>query len=139
MATGIPSTRPTRRRPLPQDSLWLNSLLRPALITVMVGCINVAFVAFMAQAWPAMPGSLTWLLLALAVAGGVVGGYSATLLFRPEQRMRRFWGYRMAEFGLLLFVTRLVMWGLVDGWPTWQVMLFQPADALFSLSFILGL
>jgi hypothetical protein len=139
MATQTPSTTRAKRPPLPQDSLWLNSLLRPALITLLVGCINVAFVAFMAQAWPAMPATLTWLLLVLAGVGGIVGGYSATLLFQPEQRSRRFWGYRLAEFGLLLFVTRLIMWGVVDGWPDWQLMLYQPADALFSLSFVLAL
>ena len=121
-----------------EDTAWMGSLLRPVLITLLVGCIAVAAVGFLRHIAPALVGYYVQITLVAALISTFIGSYTTTLLVQPEQRHRRTWTFRAAEVGLILFVLRLALWLLVEGLPTLQVTLYSPLTTLFSGLFVLA-
>lgn len=127
------------RMPLRYDEIWQSSLFRPLLITLLVGCIDVALVGFLRHILPGMPITHGHLLTLLGVVSAAVGSYTTTLLIRPDQRDRRTFAYRAAELGLLLFTARALLWTVIDGWPTLNEIIYQPLGSLLSSSYVVAL
>ncbi|MEZ4836348.1 MAG: hypothetical protein R2873_30855 [Caldilineaceae bacterium] len=73
------------RIPLRYDELWQSSLFRPLLITLLVGCIDVAMVGFLRHILAGMPITHGQLLIFLGVGSAAVGSYHHQLLIRPDQ------------------------------------------------------
>lgn len=122
--------------PIQEDSAWFSSLLRPLLITLLVGCIAVAAIGFLRHIAPWLVGSYTQLTLGAALASTFIGSYTTTVLVQPAQRQRRTLGFRAAEVGLILFLLRLAVWLLAEGLPTLQATLYSPLTTLFSGPFV---
>lgn len=120
------------------DEIWLSSLFRPLLITLLIGCIDVAIVGFLRHILPGMPIVHSSILVILAVGSAFIGGYTTTLLIRPEQRERRTTGYRLAELALILLIVRIALWAVIDGWPAPAQIIYQPFSALLSGAFIVA-
>lgn len=123
--------------PVRQDEPWLRSLLRPLLIALLVGSVVVALVGFMEHAAPLRPG-FTTLVLLTATGAALIGGYTTTLLVRPAHRHQRGLGFRLAELGVLLAGLRLLLWLLVEGFPSVERMLYTPLETLISGYFVAG-
>ncbi|MBI3959744.1 MAG: DUF4129 domain-containing protein [Chloroflexi bacterium] len=121
-----------------EDTAWYGSLLRPLLITLLVGCIAVAAVGFLRHVAPAQIGYYVQITLVAALLSTFIGSYTTTLLVHPEQRHRRTWAFRAAEVGLILFLLRLAVWLLVEGLPTLQSTLYSPLTTLFSAPFVVA-
>jgi len=121
-----------------EDTAWLGSLLRPLLITVLVGCIATAAVGFLRYIAPALTGYYVPITLVAALTATFIGSYTTTLLVQPEQRHRRTWAFRAAEVGLILFLLRLAIWLLVEGLPTLQAVLYSPLTTFFSMPFVVA-
>ncbi|MEZ4640522.1 MAG: hypothetical protein R2856_37120 [Caldilineaceae bacterium] len=66
------------RIPLRYDELWQSSLFRPLLITLLVGCIDVAMVGFLRHILAGMPITHGQLLIFLGVGSAAVGSYTTT-------------------------------------------------------------
>lgn len=120
------------------DNSWNSSLLRPAVIAALVGCIVIALIAFLRHVVPGMPSAYVNILRATSIGAALVGGYTTTVLVQPGQRQRRTLNFRLAEIGLILFVTRLVLWATVEGWPPARLMLSQPIGVLLTLGFVVN-
>lgn len=120
------------------DTTWQNSLLRPALIAALIGCIIIALVAFIQHIVPSLPPTYVNILRLTSIGAALVGGYTTTLLVRPEQRQRRTLTFRLAEIGLILSITRIVLWATVEGWPAIGQMLIQPFAVLLTLGFVVN-
>ena len=118
------------------DRPWANSILRPALIAIMIACIIVAVLAFMRYAVSGIPVPFTSVMIFLGIAGALIGCASTTLLAQPGQRMRRGTGIRSAEILLLLLLVRLTSWATVGNWPTFNQILTRPIDSLFDAPFV---
>jgi hypothetical protein len=72
-----------------------------------------------------------------------VGALSSTVLAQPALRLSRTTSLRMAELGLFLIATRLLVWATVQGFPTLDEMIRAPLttviDGLFLVSaFVVG-
>jgi hypothetical protein len=128
----------TGRVPLNFDELWLSSLFRPFLISLLIGCINVAFVGFLRHIMPTMPVADAQLLVLLGVVSSLVAGYTTTHLIRPDQRDRRTTTYRTAEIALLLFLTRVLVWAFIEGWPSFNDILYHPVGSFLSGAFVIA-
>ncbi len=124
------------RPPIRYDELWLSSWLRLLLITGLVACLQLAFVAMLRRGL-SMPGRLEILLVLLPVAGAFVGALSTTVLARPRQRLRRTLGYRLAELSLLLVLARLALWWAEGGLPPLSRLLYRPLESAFDGLFLL--
>lgn len=124
--------------PVLEDSAWFRSLLRPLLITLLVGCIAVAAIGFLRHIAPWLVGYYTQITLGAALVSTFIGSYTTTLLVQPDQRHRRTLTFRAAEVGLILFVLRLAIWLLAEGLPTLQSTLYSPLTTLFSGPFVLA-
>ncbi len=134
----VPMT-PRLAQPTQYDDIWLSSLLRPLLITLLIGCINVACVGFLRHIMPDMPAAHAMLLMGMGVVGSLVGCYTTTVLINPDQRDRRRFAYRSAELGLLLFGVRVLTWAFIEGWPTWAEVIYQPLSALLTGVFVISI
>ena len=121
------------------DRAWMQSLLRPALIAVAAVCIVVAMMAFVRRLVPGLPAVYTELLIGIGALASIIGSISTTWLSQPGQRSKRNIGYRAAEYGLILGVTRLGTWAATNQWPDPEQFLLRPMDALLDGYFILGL
>jgi hypothetical protein len=125
-------------QPIKFDTAWNSSLLRPLLITVLVGCIAVAAVGLLRHLAPGLMGYYVQITLLAALASTFIGSYTTTLLIQPEQRHRRTLAFRAAEVGLILFLLRVAVWLLVEGLPSLQTTLYSPLITLFSAPFVIA-
>ncbi|MDQ3250628.1 MAG: hypothetical protein M3Q45_15660 [Chloroflexota bacterium] len=123
---------------IPYDQPWLTSLLRPLLIALMVVCIDLVLLTFIARLAPWLAGRYVPVILGLSVLAVVVGCVTTTWLIQPTQRQRRNSNYRLAEVALLLVLTRLAIWLATGAWPGLAGLLLHPLDALFDGLFITG-
>ena len=123
---------------LKSDTAWNSSLLRPVLITLLVGCIAVAAVGLLRHLAPALIGYYVQITLVAALSATFIGSYTTTLLVQPEQRHRRTLAFRAAEVGLILFLLRAAIWLLVEGLPSLQTTLYSPLTTLFSGAFVVS-
>lgn len=125
-------------QPIATDSDWIGSLLRPLLITTLVGCIAVAAIGFLRHIAPALIGYYVQITLVTALVATFVGGYTTTLLVHPDQRHRRTWAFRTAEVGLILFLLRVAIWLFAEGVPSLESTLYSPLTTLFSGPFVVA-
>jgi hypothetical protein len=75
-------------------------------------------------------------LLGVAVAAAVVGSVTTTVLAQPAQRIHRSAVYRMAELGLFLVLTRVVVWVTQSGVLSIQQMMDSPTSTLIDPLFV---
>lgn len=120
------------------DHAWQDSLLRPAVIAALVGCILVALTSFIRHIAPDLPAAFINVLRIGSIGAALVGGYTTTVLARPGQRQRRSWKHRLSEIGLILFLARAALWWAVEGWPSLGEMLLRPVGVFLSLPFIVN-
>ena len=120
------------------DHAWQDSLLRPAVIAALVGCILVALVAFIRHIGPGLPAPYINILRITSIGAALVGGYTTTVLVRPGQRQRRTMSFRLAELGLILFIARFALWSTVEGWPAPGAMVLQPFAVFLTLGFVIN-
>lgn len=133
-----PTTEPAADQPIQTDTDWIGSLLRPLLITALVGCIAVAVIGFLRHLSPALVGYYVQITLVIALVATFAGSYTTTLLVHPEQRHRRTLTFRAAEVGLLLLILRVAVWLLAEGIPTLEETLYSPLTTLFSAPFVVA-
>ncbi len=120
------------------DNAWQDSLLRPAVIAALVGCLLVALTSFVRHIGPGLPESYLNVLRITSIGAALVGGYTTTMLVRPEQRQRRTVSFRLSELGLILFSARIALWATVEGWPAPAAMVMQPFAVFLTLMFIIN-
>lgn len=120
------------------DHAWQDSLLRPAVIAALVGCILVALISFIRHIGPGLPEAYISILRITSIGAALVGGYTTTVLIRPGHRQRRTMGFRLSEFGLILFAARVALWSTVEGWPTPGAMFLQPFAVFLTLGFVIN-
>ncbi|MCZ0938625.1 MAG: DUF4129 domain-containing protein [Caldilineaceae bacterium] len=120
------------------DHAWQDSLLRPAVIAALVGCLVVALTSFVRHIGPGLPESYLNVLRITSVGAALVGGYTTTMLVRPEHRQRRTMSFRLSELGLILFTARIALWATVEGWPAPAAMVLQPFGVFLTLVFIIN-
>ncbi len=125
--------------PIRYDQPWLASLLRPTLIALMVACVDWVFLAFVARIAPFLATTYIPAMVLLSVGAAILGCVTTTVLAQPTGRERRTFGYRLAELGLLLVLTRLVIWAVTGLWPAPFLLLTQPLTTLLDGLFIVGL
>lgn len=119
------------------DRAWLNSVLRPLLVTLLIACINVALLSFLGRFIPERYAVYLQVVLAMGVFAALVGTTTTSWLGQPGQRLRRTGGYRAAELGLLLAAARLLLWLLSGGWPTLRSLVTEPLTTLLDAPFLL--
>jgi hypothetical protein len=117
------------------DDNWLGSALRPLLVLVLAACFITILGAVVRRYLPGLPPAVVLLNIVMAGVAALVAVISSTWLARPEQRLRRTAGYRLAEIAILLLIGRIALW-LVEGKvPAPVEMLEMPQESLFSGSF----
>ncbi len=112
--------------------------MRPAVIAALVGCLLVALTSFVRHIGPGLPAAYINILRITSIGAALVGGYTTTMLVRPEQRQRRSVSFRLSELGLILFVARIMLWATVEGWPAPAAMVLQPFAVFLTLKFIVN-
>jgi hypothetical protein len=120
------------------DQPWLTSLLRPTLIAVMIACVDLTLLSLIARFAPFLANDYIPTLIVISVGAGLVGCITTTWLAQPTQRQRRTTGFRLAELGLILALTRLAIWAVTGSWPTPDLFFVRPSDALFDGLFWVG-
>jgi hypothetical protein len=96
-AEGTPPGAPPTGIPIQYDQPWLASLLRPALIAIMVACVDLTLLSFIARIAPFLARTYIPAMVLLSVAAAIIGCITTTVLAQPAQRHRRTFAYRFAE------------------------------------------
>lgn len=117
---------------VPYDQPWLQSLLRPFLIAVMVACLDTALLALIARFVPALAGGYGQLVLLFSIVVTSLGCATTTYLAQPGERQRRRPAYRWVEFAFVVVATRLLLWSATGGWPTPSALIYRPIDSLID-------
>ncbi len=118
------------------DQSWLGSVLRPLLIVIMVSCLAIVLTTLMARFAVEPPRSFFVGVALLAVAAAIVGSVTTTVLAQPSRRAFRSLGYRAAELGLFLALTRIFAWVAGGSLPSLAQMLVRPLDNLLDGLFV---
>jgi len=120
------------------DQPWLGSIVRPLLIVTLVACLAVALVAFIRRFSPELPAIFSTALTLLAILAGTVGALSTTVLAQPSFRLSRSAALRLAELGLFLIGTRLLVWSAATGYPSLEQMIEEPLLTFVSPLFLVS-
>ncbi len=137
-STGTTETSEADDQAIAYDQGWLSSLLRPALIVILATCLNLALLTFLRRFVPSLAPPVYQVLVVLGFVAALVGCITSAWLAQPSQRMRRTAGYRMAEFALLILLTRLVLWALTGDIPTLDALFLTPLASLFDGLFVIA-
>ncbi|MEM7534977.1 MAG: DUF4129 domain-containing protein [Chloroflexota bacterium] len=120
------------------DQPWLTSVSRPFLLAAMITCLDIAFMMFLSR-FITLPPALVNLVISLSALAALVSCSTATILAQPSQRERRTGGYRIAEFMLLMALTRLSIWVTTGTFPDFMTFLSAPLTSIFDGYFVLGM
>lgn len=123
-------------RSVQYDQSWLMSLMRPLLVLIMVGAVDVALCVFAMRFFVGVPATYAWGLLILSIGAAGVAVVSTSVLAQPSRRLQRTAVYRLSELALLLALTRLVVWVTAIGFPSLEQMLIYPIDTLLDPIFL---
>jgi hypothetical protein len=114
------------------DQPWLTSLARPLLIVCLVGCLTIILVAVIERFALTLPIGLKTTLTVLGLLAGVVGCVTSSILAQPNKRLQRTMAYSLAELGVLLLVSRLLLWLTANSWPNSYELLVHPLNVIFD-------
>lgn len=121
------------------DRDWLGSVMRPLLVVLMVGCINVVLLAFLRQYAIGMTPAVRWTIVGMGMLAAIIGCTTTTWLAMPAQRLRRSMGYRLAEILLLIAAARAVLWLASGELPSPFAMISDPAGVFADGAFLFAL
>ena len=121
---------------LKYDQGWLSSFMRPTLIVILAVCLNLALLTFLRRFMTSLAPPVYQAILVLGAIAALTGAITSTWLAQPGQRSRRTAGYRMAEWALLILLTRVVLWGLTGDIPTLNALFRTPLSSLFDGLFV---
>ncbi len=124
--------------PLPPKNLWADYVLRPLVLTIMIGGVSISIIALgrsLAADW--------WggqLLLGMILAA-VESIYSFRILRHPSSRGISMSRYRLAEWGTLAIILKVVTYvgrPWAEIWLSLELLIRLP-QTLFSLDYIVML
>ncbi len=120
------------------DRRWQQSLLRPCLLTLMLGCIVTAATYVFVVLIPTFTTSIANMIIlcsALAALTNCIMGALTWNISREQRERLRFRAIEPVGWALLL---RLGLWFVMDDVPPVSMILSQPLTTLFDGPFIAG-
>jgi hypothetical protein len=120
----------------PFDQQWLGSILRPALIVILIGCLNIALLSMLLRLYPGLASGYAQTVIGLSLLAVLLACATTTWLAQPGKRHLRRPIYRLAEFLFLLLMARLLVWLTLDGFPSITQLLYRPLEGLLDGPFI---
>ncbi|MCB0061054.1 MAG: DUF4129 domain-containing protein [Caldilineaceae bacterium] len=123
---------------IPYDRQWLGSILRPALIAVMIACLDLALLSLMIRFNPALASGYAQVVVTLSILAALFACAATAWLAQPGRRQWRQPIFRLAEFCFVLIVARLLTWLALGTFPTPADLLYRPLASLFDGAFVFG-
>lgn len=120
----------------PYDQQWLGSILRPALIAILVGCLDVAILSLLLRFNPAFGNGYAQVVVGISLFAVLLACATTTWLAQPERRQLRRPIFRLAEIAFVLVVARLLVWMTFGGFPGVGALLYEPLATLFNGAFL---
>lgn len=120
----------------PYDRQWLGSILRPALIAILLSCINIAVLSMLQRLYPGLGGGYAQSVVTISLLAVLLACATTTWLAQPGKRHLRRPIYRLAELLFLIVVTRLLVWLTMGTLPNPVELLYHPLAGLFDGPFI---
>ncbi len=120
----------------PSDQQWLGSILRPALIATLIGCLDVAILSMLLRLYPGLANGYAQAIISISLLAVLLACATTTWLAQPGKRHLRRPIYRLAEFLFMLVMARLLVWLTLDGFPSPTALIYRPLGALLDGPFI---
>lgn len=120
----------------PYDRQWLGSILRPALIAILIGCINLAILSMLQRLYPGLGAVYAQSVVAISLLAVLLACATTTWLAQPGKRHLRQPIYRLAELLFVLVLVRIVVWLALGTTPTLTAMLYRPLEGLLDAPYI---
>ncbi len=120
----------------PFDQQWLGSILRPALIATLIGCLDIAILSMLLRLYPGLANGYAQAIVTISLLAVLLACATTTWLAQPGKRHLRRTIYRLAEFLFMLVMARLLVWLTLDGFPSPTELVYRPLAALLDGPFI---
>lgn len=120
----------------PFDQQWLGSILRPALIATLIGCLDVAILSMLLRLYPGLANGYAQVVVGISLLAVLLACATTTWLAQPGKRHLRRPIYRLAEFLFMIVLARLLVWLTLDGFPSATALIYQPLGTLLDGPFI---
>ncbi|MCB0085361.1 MAG: hypothetical protein KDE47_30685, partial [Caldilineaceae bacterium] len=79
----------------PYDRQWLGSILRPALIAILLSCINIAVLSMLQRLYPGLGGGYAQSVVTISLLAVLLACATTTWLAQPGKRHLRRPIYRL--------------------------------------------
>ena len=120
------------------DRKWQQSLLRPLLLTLMLGCVVTAatyvFVVLMPSFTESMANTIILCSALAALTSCIVGAMTWDAKRDVRERLK----FRIIEPIGWILLLRMGLWFVTDGMPPVELILREPLTAIFEGTFIAG-
>lgn len=126
----------SNQQKIPYDQQWLGSILRPALIALMIACLDIALLSFMVRFNPNFANGYAQIVVTISILAALFACAVTAWLAQPGRRQWRRPLFRLAEFCFVIIVARLLTWLLIDGFPSIEALLYRPLGNLLDGSFL---
>jgi len=122
----------------PFDQQWLGSILRPALIAILIGCLDIAILSMLLRLYPRLANGYAQVIVGISFLAVLLACATTTWLAQPGRRHLRRPIFRLAEFLFMIVVARLLVWLTLDGLPSLTALIYRPLEGLLDAPFIFG-
>ena len=120
----------------PFDQQWLGSILRPALIAILIGCLDLAILSMLLRLYPGLANGYAQVVVGISLLAVLLACATTTWLAQPGKRHLRRPIYRLAEFLFMIVLARLLVWLTLGGFPSATALIYQPLGTLLDGPFI---
>ena len=120
------------------DRQWQRSLLRPWLLTLMLGCVVTAATYVFVALLPAFTESMANMMIACSALAALTGCLVDAMAWEAGRDVTERLKFRIIEPVGWMLLLRLGLWWVAGGLPPAALLLSEPLTAAFDGAFIAG-
>lgn len=120
------------------DRQWRQSLMRPLLLTLMLGCVVTAATYVFVVLVPAFTAAMANAIIACSALAALTACIVGAMTWETSRDLVRRFRFRLIEPVGWALALRLVLWSLMGGMPPLRFLISEPLTAIFDGPFIAG-
>ncbi len=120
------------------DRKWQQSLLRPALLTLMLGCVVTAATYVFVVLLPSFTESMANMMIGCSALAALTGCIVGTMTWNAKGDIMERFRFRIIEPVGWALLLRIGLWSVTSGMPPVALLLRDPLTAIFDGIFIAG-
>lgn len=120
------------------DRQWQHSLLRPILLTLMLGCVVTACTYVFVVLLDGFTESMANVIVAVCSAAALTACVMGALTWQADREVSERLKFRIGEPLIWIVVLRIGLWLVTRSTPSVGLLVREPITAVFDAAFIVG-